>query len=563
MKLAVLMLSLMLGSIASAQTIVIAEKPLPANARAAKELQKYVAQMTGTTLPIQDDTAALPNRAILIGPSKALDGLQIKLDKEKLGSDGFILKTVGNHLVIAGPGPRGSMYGTYELLEKLGLRWLTQSVTIVPKTQKLELPTLDETQVPAFEYREPYFTEAFEKEWAAHNRIVGATAHLDSSTGGTIRYADFVHTFDHLIPQDLYAKHPEYFPMVGGKRINGYVQRCLTNPDVLKLTIENVKKTFDANPDDMITSVSQNDADKWCECDECKKLAKQYGGQTGVYIWFVNQVAEAIGKDPKYSDKLIDTLAYQFTESPPKNITPRKNVRIRLCPINVCQAHPYDRDDFPASKAFASNLAAWAKITDTMYIWHYNTDFAHYLMPFPDFNQFPESIRLYRKSGVRGIFFEGAYANGGGGSDAELRSWVMAKLMWNPDLDSDKLVTEWMTGVYGPAEKPMRAWFDLLHKNAADPKHHFTCYVDTNAYYIPAEAISKGDELFDEAETLAKGNATASEYVAKSRLWLRFVKLARHVGGEDVNKFFADCKKFGITHISEGQKLKEWVTSYK
>src|SRR4051794_4665158 len=105
------------GAIGTAQTIVIAEKPLQANDRAAKELQKYVTQMTGQTLAIQTDASPLPDRAILIGPSKTLDALGVKLDKAKLGNDGFILKTVGPHLVIAGPGPRGSMYGTYELLE--------------------------------------------------------------------------------------------------------------------------------------------------------------------------------------------------------------------------------------------------------------------------------------------------------------------------------------------------------------------------------------------------------------------------------------------------------------
>ena len=122
------------------QTIVIAEKPLPANDRAAKELQKYVAQMTGQTLAIQNDASPLPaGHAILIGPSRHLDALGVKLDKEKLGDDGFILKSVGPHLVIAGPGPRGSMYGTYELLERQGVRWFTPKVTIVPKIPTLEL----------------------------------------------------------------------------------------------------------------------------------------------------------------------------------------------------------------------------------------------------------------------------------------------------------------------------------------------------------------------------------------------------------------------------------------
>src|SRR5207253_297307 len=118
-----------------------------------------------------------------------------------------------------------------------------------------------------------------------------------------------------------------------------------------------------------------------------------------LYIWFVNQVAEAIEKE--MPDKLIDTLAYQFTETPPKGIAPRKNVRVRLCPISVCQSHPYDKDYFDASKAFVSNLAAWSKITDTLYIWHYNTNFAHYLIPFPDFKQLPESVKLYKRSGVK------------------------------------------------------------------------------------------------------------------------------------------------------------------
>src|SRR5439155_10339013 len=271
------------------------------------------------------------------------------------------------------------------------------------------------------------------------------------------------------------------------------------------------------------------------------------GGQSGAYIWFVNQVAEAIEKDPALHDKLIDTLAYQFTEAPPKNIAPRQNVRVRLCPINVCQAHAYEKDDFPASKAFVANLSAWAKVTDTMYIWAYCTDFAHYLMPFPDFAEFPADLRLYRKSGVRGMFFEGAYGGGGGGSDAELRSWVMARLLWNPDLDSDKLVTEWMDGVYGKAAPPMRRWFDLLHEKARDPKQHFVCYSDINAVgYLTPDVLKKGDELFDQAEQLAGDDATAKRYVAKNRLCLRYVKIAKNAGGEDVGKFVADCRKFGI-----------------
>jgi len=47
--------------------------------------------------------------------------------------------------------------------------------------------------------------------------------------------------------------------------------------------------------------------------------------------------------------------------------------------------------------------------------------------------------------------------------------------------------------------------------------------------------------------------------VKKSRLWLRYVKIPRGVGNEDVAKFVADCRAFGVTHISEGQGLDAWA----
>jgi hypothetical protein len=41
-------------------------------------------------------------------------------------------------------------------------------------------------------YREPYTTEAWDKHWAARNRVVGHMPRLDESTGGEIAYAAFV-----------------------------------------------------------------------------------------------------------------------------------------------------------------------------------------------------------------------------------------------------------------------------------------------------------------------------------------------------------------------------------
>ena len=42
------------------------------------------------------------------------------------------------------------------------------------------------------------------------------------------------------------------------------------------LAIEGVRKVFKDDPAAVITTVSQNDVDKWCDCDNCKALVAKY-----------------------------------------------------------------------------------------------------------------------------------------------------------------------------------------------------------------------------------------------------------------------------------------------
>ena len=546
----------------SPHAIILSSSASPSEQRGAKELQVHLRAMSGAELPIVTDPADLPPHAILVGRGRHTEALGIRPDLEKLGPDGFVLKTVGGRLAIVGSPVRGTMYGCSTFLEKLGVRWYTPRVTHTPARPTIDLPILDEQQIPAFEYREPFFTEAFDKDWAARLRTNGAHQRLDDSTGGKITYFPFVHSFDKLVAPSLFDTHPEYFPIIKGKRTGGYVQRCLSNPDVLRLSIEAVRRWIAEQPKAKIYSVSQNDCYQFCECEACKAIEAKYGNtHAGLYLWFVNQIAAAIEKD--HPDKLIDTLAYQFTEQTPTGIVPRKNVRVRLCPIACCEAHPYEKCMHKANVAFVKNLAEWAKITDTLYIWHYNTNFAHYLLPFPDFDQFPDSTRLYLRSGVKGIFFQGAYAPGGGGSDAELRSYVMAKLLWDPSADSDVLVNEWMAAIYGPAMKPMRQWFDLLHEKARTPDRHFHIFDPVTAHYLSDETMKAGNALMDEAGKLAAGNPVATEYITRARLGLRYIALVRKpTDGPDYTSFLADLKTLGIRQVNEHRSLEQWQVEY-
>ncbi|SPE37858.1 Glycosyl hydrolase family 67 (modular protein) [Candidatus Sulfopaludibacter sp. SbA6] len=545
--------------------IVIAPDASPSERHGAEELQKFLEEMSGARLPI---TAERQPRMVLVGDSPALKELRLKIPYTDLGPEGFVLKTAGQHVVIAGGRLRGSMYGVYTFLEKLGCRWLTPEVSRIPKARTLVLGPLDEMQKPAFEYREPFFSEALDRDWAARNKTNGSFQRLDASVGGKVQYFPFVHSFDQLVPPSRYFKdHPEYFSLIDGQRRERGGQLCLTNPDVLRIGIETVERWIDAHPEATIISVSQNDRYGWCECDRCRRVEEEEGGaHSGPLLRFVNALAAEIEK--KHPDKLIDTLAYQYTEDPPAKVRPRPNVRVRLCPIAACEAHPYGQCPYDAY--FVKNLRAWSKITDRLYVWHYNTNFAHYLLPFPDFDELIADIPMYKQHGVVGLFMEGGVTQGGGAENAELRSYVMAKLLWDVKADANKLIDEFLDGYYGKAAKPMRAYFDLMQRQvrmAPDGMgKHIWIYDRPSAPYLSDEFLANARELFRQAGAAAESDAVRTR-VRKARLGIEYVALTRAKkftveGGwyrpadldglkDRWNTFLSGLRQLGITNISE------------
>jgi hypothetical protein len=137
----------------------------------------------------------------------------------------------------------------------------------------------------------------------------------------------------------------------------------------------------------------------------------------------------------------------------------------------------------------------------------------------------------------------------------------MSKVLWNVNADSDKLVTEWMQGVYGPAWKPMRQWFDLLHAQFAAPDAHLYIYDAPRTERFTPDLLKQANDLYDQAEKLAQTDLQ-KEYIKKSRLGIRYVDLVHHPDkGEKLKQFVADCKSLGIQYTSEGQTLDAWAAS--
>jgi hypothetical protein len=504
-------------------TIVMAKEASRSEVRAAAELHYFLHEITGASFPVVADTSEPQGNLILLGRNRITDRLNLNIPFDKLGKEGFALKTAGKHLVIAGGRQRGTMYGVYTFLEKLGCRWVSRDASRIPRIPALTLRPLDETQTPAFEYREVYMGEAFDKDWAARNKTNGQSAALDESTGGKIQYYPFVHSFYAIVPPEKYFKdHPEYFSEIDGKRRGEQAQLCLTNPDVLRITIDTVLRWMKEHPQATICSVSQNDFEGPCECQNCRRVEREEGGSAaGPLLRYVNAVAEAVEK--VYPDKLIDTLAYFYSEAPPSQTRPRHNVRIRMCPIGACNAHPYEK--CPHNAYIVNNLKAWTRITNNVYVWHYNANFSHFLLPVPDFDELAADVPMYKRNGVAGLFMQGSYAPGG--SDGALRAYVIAKLLWDTKTDVWKTIDEFHEIYYEKAAAPMRAYLDLVHKLVrpapeGEGQHWWCC----RAPHFSGAQLAQAKNLFAQA-LAAAGNGAARKHVLTAQMSIRYLELRR------------------------------------
>jgi len=504
--------------------IVLAENASPSTRHGAEELQTFLEEMSGVALPIVSDRGKIGAHEIILGDNAHLRKLEAKarsgspIDFAKLGNEGYVIRTAGPHLIIAGGALRGNLYGCYGFLEDhLGCRWFAPDETHIPKRDRIAIGPIDETRVPVLENREPFVVDCYsDGDWYARNRMNGNAGNLRAQHGGKVSYYGFVHTFFALVPPEKYAEeHPEYFSEIDGKRIKGG-QLCCTNEDVVRIVTEEIRKWMREHPEATVFSVSQNDWGSYCQCEKCQELAKKEEAQIAPVLYLVNRVADAITGE--FPDRIIDTLAYQWTRKAPKAMRPRPNVIVRLCSIECCFSHPLATCDGPQNTAFRRDLEEWAKVCNRLWVWDYCTDFSHYFMPFPNRRVLRENIRFFAKNNVKGLFEQNTYTTFHG-EFSPLDGYITAKFLWDPDYDVDRAINEFLEAYYGPAARPIREYIDMLEGKVAADNIHMSIWQSPDAAYLTDEIVEKAEHLWNEAQAEAER--------ALDPKYLRRVKIAR------------------------------------
>ncbi len=550
--------------------IVVPEGRGPAVDYAAGELQRLLRDVTGATFAIVSEDRAGRGPAFLLGPGGRAAKAGLIEAAKALKNDGVLIRTVGRDIALLGDGDRGLLYSVYTFLERFaGCRFLAFDCTVTPGQDVLRLPRgIDYAYSPPFLYREILAYDAARWELSSRQRLNGGNMPdllaplppgAEARIPGVVIYP-FVHTFAAIIPPAEHFKtHPEYFGLVKGKRLPETIsgQLCLTNPDVLEIAKKKALGWIGQRPELFSVDISQNDT--WvdnsgaCECEECAAIVKEEGSQHGPILRFVNAVADAVKE--RYPDKYVDTLAYAYSIIPPKITRPRDNVIIRLCHYG-CYFHGIEGEDL--SRDFRAAVEGWPKVAKHVFIWHYGTNFWHYLAPNPNLDSLVKDFRYYLASGVDGLMLQ-CNIQSPGGELAELRQYLASQLMWDPGQDPMALRRDFCAGYYGGASGEALEYLDLMDRwKDAIAKH-----VPMNGWeppdVTPPELVASGIEI------LGRGLAKAGDPVHEGRvekllLPLWYVRLAWpdryglsiEQGRELLARFKKTVQAFKITNESEG-----------
>jgi len=547
--------------------IVLHADASPSETFAAQELQAHFKACTGVELPVVEGAPASDAPLIVLGCGEVAKKLSVDPTAEQLGEQGFVLRTVRPHVVIAGTRQAGTLYGVHRFLEDhLGVRWYAPRVTKTPAVKDLTISSVNRLVKPAFLMRSTSYA------WPGHNAVFMARKGHNRTGQGPDHAQGIGYAFDgtchsyfrYVSPREFFKTHPEYFSEIGGVRVGTETQLCLTNPDVLRIVTERILARMKDRPDMRQYNFSQMDYYKYCECATCRAMNEKYSTLGGTQYWFVNELAKRTSK--VYPDKLIGTLAYMYTEEPPKGMKMHPNVAVWLCHMfPCCDSHPIAT--CPLDANYKRRAIAWSKICSHLYIWHYIVDFAHYYNPFPNFRAMAADMKFYRDIGVEGIYLQAMGHGGGGGEFSLLRPYYGMKLLWDPDQDADAIMRDFLSGYYGPAAEPIFKYIVMLHDKVENENIHMHLYTNPAQGYLPDAVMRKAMKLFDQAEAAVEDDAELLERVRVARMPLVYARAFPRNGYkiengrlhwlgdiaplQDATRFLSRMKKHGFRTIRE------------
>ena len=523
-------------------TIVVAADAPYKNQLAAKELKHFLDRISGADFVIKTDDQKVTGPKILVGRSRYTAKMKLDIPSgqsyEEI-KEGFIVKTVGKDLVLAGnddgwklatsrggrPSKRkgadpnrpwdlnfgtaykGTLFAVYAFLEQLGCRWYMPGKVgeVVPSNKNIAVGKLDIFERPGFLMRGYWLTP----DKSAANDL-DAFFHrnrfLEFSAGFSNAEDSSIHRF---ITNRMFEKHPEYFGLLPDGKGRDIKVICMTHPDVEEILVKKIREFFKKNPDITYVGFAPHDGMFICYCPNClaangniRKEGIAGRGKpsvSGSYYRLISNVAARL--KPEFPDKIISASIYcGRIYTPPTEFKFADNVGGHLALLEYSLVKPINHPDNWQSQQIAAMFKAWKRRMDKFIYRPYYPNFMFNLtLPIPQMHNIIQDVKFLadperKPLGMRwecrqvwNLHF--------------LNIYMLGKMLWNPAGDGEKILDEAYSKLYGPAAEPVKKFYTALE----DAVRNFT--VNTHEEELIPEFynykfISSLMPLIDEAEKL-------------------------------------------------------------
>jgi hypothetical protein len=538
----------------------VRRKPTDAAARASQELKLYLERITGATVPVvtEGKDKAPGGLAILVGDSDRARSLGF--DSTKLKPEQIRIKSGEGWLVVIGcdRGPTGfelagTQWAAYELLERLGVRWLWPGPLgeVVPSKPDLVMPDLDVDYTPPIIQRKIRDIEYHERVQAGLDKL-GLTreqfeaVHADGPAWfrrqrlGTQGEYNYGHAFGHWWDA-FHVQHPDWFALQpSGTRDQGNIgdraRLCVSNPEVTAQVAAEACAKLASHPGLICASISPNDGGRatFCLCEKCRALdppeappiqvwhptQKDFTipSLTDRYVWFYNHVAEIVAA--KFPDRYLGAYAYSAYRLPPVREKLHPKVFIGFVGLSYLNEDARQRD--------LASWDAWSKMAQRFFL---RPNLLGGGQGFPALypHRMVADLKHCFETGMTVTDFDCCYQHW---ALQGLNYYVLARFLWDPSIDVDAVIDDYCRTGWGPAAEPVKQYFavleQLVDRVAADRTDAGRKEApELLARYYTDEVLASCQALLDQARELGKENSGAKQRVEFLQTGLSYTRLNR------------------------------------
>ena len=433
---------------------------------AAQEMKRILKQSVGVRFEMADSYAL----SVQLVETSGDDYCAISIDADK------------RQIIVRGQSSNAVRDGVFDFLEKVvGVRWLYPGSDgeCVPVRKELRLKTSAWVLPEPMPYRGLHICGGVKHydqdivEWMSHCRCNRKmTHHCEVSVFDAdlkllgLAPDTTTHSFACMIPDaEFYDTHPEYFAVVGGKRIRHADggQLCLSNAGLRRTYIERLAAYAEKYPGVSIVGIPSNDGFGWCECEDCLRMDGELGCQPGDVsgrVWaFSIEVANALKE--RLPGRLIGQYVYSNFRRCPVETLP-ENMAIVYTVGKRCFKHMLGDLTCEVNAPHREQLMAWAARCEHVYLYEYYAHSGWNDLPFPVWRVTAKDMKWCRENNIDGFLTEvlgpehGWWRSGHLGLSSTLASLA------NPEMNVDEFLDDYCTARFGAAAKPLRQYLDLF-----------------------------------------------------------------------------------------------------